>query len=290
MRSWEPWRPVPFGKVGKMTNAPKLIIRVDDCGWTPDKEPDRHLEYFADWRTAAGLDRRPLPIVWGFIPATLNVAELQRLTGIVAESSERMFMQRSGETIAVHGWKHEPRAEVTAEQMHAALSSFHVTRGVRVPTYIAPFNAYGRREIKEWSTAVRHYYGEPTTSEPGIFLGGFVGDQQSYQAGPDPVVLERNIIHVPATPEWYGAIGRKTQTSAALLEHARCELLGIEPSDPNPRLHDSPPIILTLHLTWDKPGEQLGQFFDLVAPHVVGPQWLVNWLCLNNRGSFNTKG
>lgn len=138
------------------------LLRVDDCGWTPDKEPDAGLAYFRKWRDTFGI--AGLPAVYGFIPECTGDAEVAWLRANLSPVEE----------LAVHGWDHAKGAVVTPEQMREAQSRFHCR------AYIPPFNEYSRETIRDWGG--------------GFFFGGFPEDNTFGNA---PKVIE-GAVHLPA--------------------------------------------------------------------------------------------
>jgi hypothetical protein len=285
----------------------RFVVRVDDCGWTPDKTPDVGLEYFRRFRRAARIDERTLPIVWGFIPAMLTVSDLAALAEELRATKADLPTDRTGERLAVHGWDHALGAVVSAERMLVAIrqlsgveSAAHGATGRRTPIYIAPFNQYGHATIAAWSKAVEEWYGPRPTGDTqgpygGLFLGGFVGDAQSGQYGPEPIVVERNVVHVPAAPEWYGRTRSITApATSALLDLAK------ETEEPTisaeaffRHQYQAPPIpempvVLTLHLTWEeKHLDGLGEFFDAIADRVFDPDSIFRILQAQRRTSLS---
>src|SRR5262249_19609361 len=144
---------------------------------------DTGLEYFRGWRDAFGI--AGLPVVYGFIPATLNDRELiwlrENLSG--------------GEELAVHGWDHARGTSVTAEQMQTARRLFGAAGLCR--SYIPPFNAYSEWTVRDWADAC----------PDGYFFGGFPGDLQSVNYGPLPAACG-HVLHLPACQLLYERAGQ----------------------------------------------------------------------------------
>lgn len=226
----------------------KLILRVDDCGWTPDKADDRGLAYFREWRDAFGI--AGCPVYYGFIPTTLGVRELAWLVdNLTAE-----------EVVSVHGWDHE-RGPVSAERMHLALDLF---RGASLspayyPTYIPPFNAYDHQTLSDWRNAGFFTGRHGGTRAQAVFFGGFHDDAQSLDFGPEPAIVCTDLLHIPAFKPLYERAG-------PILERL-------------PQYLDCPyPLVVTLHATWDaKNLAALRPLRDALAPHLVTVEEALKW-------------
>lgn len=244
----------------------KFVVRVDDCGWTPDKRPDAGLKYFREWFHACNLDVAPYPVVLAFIPATMTVADLDDLGGILRACDSPGHVPR----LAVHGWDHEKGAIVEAEKMahglscleHAAARDCFTVRHERI--YVPPFNAYTKKTLLDWSRA--------TSGTNSLFLGGFRDDSQSVDYGPDPVIVRKNVIHVPAVFKLYARAPALVEQLGKIVEPEIVD--DVEPA----------PVVLTLHITWDdKYFAALGELFHLIGPSIVPPESFRKWLIENNR-------
>jgi SAM-dependent methyltransferase len=187
--------------------ARMFILRVDDCGWTPEKNPDKGLEYFQEWRKSIGLDQHPFPVYYGFIPEMVGKEEATWLRDNLSPV----------EHVSVHGWDHRRGARVTPTEMTVARERFKRNDGTRPDTYIAPFNAYDYRTLRDWKEA-----------GGSVFFGGFAPDTQ---LGDMPTMRE-GVLHLPATQ--------------AIYDRA-CPLLQELPSWENLYC----PLVVTLHCTWD---------------------------------------
>lgn len=222
----------------------KFILRVDDCGWNPDKGDDRDLAYFRQWRDAFGI--AGLPVYYGFIPATLGVRELAWL-------HDNLTVQ---EQVAVHGWDHavgpvdRNRMEYAADLFRAAglFDRFY-------PTYIPPFNAYDAGTVAEWREAATKF-----PEEIRMFFGGFPDDLQSVNYGLRPTLHYGNMIHLPAFRPLYERAG-------PILERL------------NDHLSFDYPVVVTLHATWDaKNLAALRPLRDALAPHLIDVSAVCEWL------------
>lgn len=250
----------------------KFVVRVDDCGWTPEKQADAGLKYFREWLHACNLDVASYPVVLAFIPATLSVNDLASLGDILVDCGRTGDVPR----LAVHGWDHERGATVEADRMSHGLNCLREAAS-RIAwsglfakklenIYVAPFNAYTKSTVREWSRA--------TTGTNGLFLGGFRDDAQSVDYGPDPVVVRKNVIHVPAVLHWYDHAPPLVGRVKELLSQAWTPDDDIEP----------PPVVLTLHTTWDVNSfGALSELFHLIGPMIVPPESFRTWLAENNR-------
>lgn len=221
----------------------KIILRVDDCGWTPDKADDRGLAYFREWRDAFGI--AGLPVYYGFIPATLGMRELEWLSANIDRPEE----------ISVHGWDHA-EGPVARKHMRFAVDLFSAGRlfSGDFPPYIPPFNRYDSDTINEWRWACNPIAGK------SAFFGGFPDDGQSLNYGPRPVAIDGRVMHLPALRPLYDRAGLILER---LPEY----------------LHFDYPIVVTLHATWDaKNLAALRPLRDALAPHLVGVQAAFEWL------------
>lgn len=229
----------------------KFILRVDDCGWTPDKEPDANLDFFLEWRDAAGL--AGLPVVYGFIP-----------TMVIDDDLAILAKQLSGaEELAVHGHDHAKGAIVSDLQMEAALRRFR-DHGLTCRSYIPPFNAYDYCEVEAWIRAMRGSGIEPHS--PNYFFGGFPDDGQSLNLGNLPCIISRQAAmayHVPADRHYY-------DRARPLIERVRAVAgKGTE---------SGAPAVLTLHCTWDaKDLAGVGELVKAVREHLVSPNAVDVW-------------
>lgn len=215
---------------------PGFILRIDDCGWNEQKQPDAGLKYFLRFREAAGL--AGLPCYYGFIPLCVSVRDIDLLESSLSDC----------EQIAVHGWSHERGEVVTAKEMQRAVRV--LCRPVDWPfAYIPPFNAYTRNTIQQWSAAVT------SLGNKTVFFGGFPDDTQSVDLGQRPSIVDR-AIHLPAVRELYG---RSYEIHDAALR-------AIEQFKP-----DDPPRVLTLHATWEKDClSATGKLIEAIKPHLTG--------------------
>lgn len=227
----------------------KFILRVDDCGWTPEKNQDHGLGYFLKWRDAAGL--RGLPVSYGFIPTMLSSHD----AAILAE-------QLTGdEALSVHGWDHARDGDVTAEQMSQAIVDFTDHDDDRIiRSYIPPFNRYGVAEMERWAVASR--------LERPLFFGGFIDDEQSLNFGPQPE-FEHGVIHIPAYKPLYDRAG----PIAERLPLALAKGIG-----------DEYPVVVTLHCTWDANDlAAVGRLVDLLKPYLATEREVIEWTQHRNK-------
>lgn len=184
-----------------------LILRVDDCGWTPEKVQDKGLAYFQEWRKAIGLDQLPFPVYLGFIPETVGPDE-------VAWLRDNLSPQ---EHISVHGWDHRRGARVTATEMTVGRHKFKRNDDTLPETYIAPFNDYDFRTLRDWKEA-----------GGSVFFGGFAKDTN----WGDLPTMREGVLHLPAIRAIYDRAG------PLLRELPKWEDLYC-------------PLVVTLHCTWD---------------------------------------
>lgn len=221
----------------------KIILRVDDCGWNPDKGDDRDLAYFREWRDAFGI--AGLPVYYGFIPTTLGVRELAWLYDNLTDA----------EQVAVHGWDHAV-GPVDRNRMHLAVDLFREAGLFEpyYPPYIPPFNRYDAGTLGDWRSAAERYVSMK------VFFGGFPWDGQSLDFGERPTLHYGDTIHLPAFKPLYDRAG-------PILEQL-----------PN-FLNCDYPIVVTLHATWDaKNLAALRPLHDALAPHLVGMAAVHEWL------------
>lgn len=184
-----------------------LILRVDDCGWTPEKVQDKGLAYFQEWRRAIGLDKSPFPVYYGFIPETVGPDE-------VAWLRDNLSPQ---EHISVHGWDHRRGARVTATEMTVGRHKFKRNDDTLPSTYIAPFNDYDFRTLRDWKEA-----------GGSVFFGGFAKDTN----WGDLPTMREGVLHLPAIRAIYDRAGPLLQ-ELPKWEGLYC------------------PLVVTLHCTWD---------------------------------------
>lgn len=215
-------------------NTGGIILRVDDVcrrpGDLPELGTDKDASYFFKWREAAGL--AGLPVVYGVVPTWPNETGLDRLRNDLT----------GHELLAVHGWSHAIRAEVTRAQMSKAKILLNTT------VYIPPFNAYSEKTISDWAVEGGKY-----------FFGGTYPNE--HQHGVDPKLV-RGVIHLPAFKPLYAHAG-------PLYENAQEMLEGSLPQYP---------IVATLHVPWDPNFTLVKKFIDLVKPYLVPLASAVNWL------------
>lgn len=226
----------------------KLLLRVDDVGWLPpSKAKDVGLRYFSEWREALG--SAGVPAYYGAIPTMIGHDELCWLQDNLS----------GGEELAVHGYSHASGEEVTASMMKSAASLF--SQAAPCQTYIAPFNKYTVGTVKAWGEAW----------PDGYFLGGFAersDGPRDHSLGIAPVSIG-NTIHISAYRPLY-------DHTELLIDHLQQYL------DDQRRAHtESPPIVVTLHATWDYNAlGRLRAVMDLIHPYLVPIQSTRDWLKL----------
>lgn len=229
----------------------RFILRIDDCGWRPgDKADDRGLEYFRQYRAAAGLEG--LPVYYGFIPTTIGLRELDWLIGNLS----------GGECVSVHGYDHADGAVVNECQMKRALrfvSQAAKNSGRLLPSYIPPFNRYDASTIEAWQKAAK------LLGHSGcVFFGGFPDDTQSVNYGRYPALVNNRVLHIPACRDLYGR-------ASELLPRLDVHILEQGPHDP--------PEAVTLHATWDHTRlKEVGELVARLKPHLVGAEAAFEWL------------
>lgn len=226
----------------------KIILRVDDCGWTPEKADDRGLAYFQEWRNAFGI--AGLPVYYGFIPTTLGVRELAWLTESLV----------GDERVSVHGWDHA-RGEVAPVHMVRALDLFRAAMVCEPywPTYIPPFNAYNQITLAHWRHAGYETRRGNGTRAQAVFFGGFPDDAQSLNFGPEPAIVCTDLLHIPAFKPLYERAGPILERLPQYLE---CQY----------------PLVVTLHATWDAQNlAALRPLRDALAPHLVTVEEALKW-------------
>jgi hypothetical protein len=239
----------------------KLILRVDDCGWTPDKADDRNLEYFLSWRAALAL---PVDahVTYGFIPVTLGFRELGRLEDELGPN----------ERLAVHGWDHADGAVVTAKQMRYGLRLLYTLTLDRLvdyaPAYIPPFNRYDHQTIRDWREQTYSSF-RGSLNCHSVFFGGFTDSAVGLNLSSDPIMAVPGLLHLPAEKELYGR-------AAELLDRLPRWLEKDHP--------DSAPAVVTLHATWDcNDFLSLAELGKLLAPLLVSPDDALQYLVHRGR-------
>ena len=228
----------------------RFILRIDDCGWTPEKKPDAGLDYFRAWRAAC--DWYGLPIHYGFIPSTLTLRELDWLRSNLTES----------ESLALHGYTHERGEIVSAEMMIRGRRVLELARPTRA--YIPPFNASTPSTIAAWHHAaggVSH------------FFGGFPGDEQSVQLGDRPLFdgVDAGTIGVWHWPAFRPLYAHVPELLEAVPKH----------------LYREEPTVVTMHCTWDiNHFGKLATLREMLAPHLISLGEAVEWMCTKNSNSI----
>lgn len=211
-----------------------LILRVDDVGWLPpEKTRDVGLDYFSRWRNALG--SRGLPIYYGVIPNQIDAREIAWL-------KENLV---GGEEVAVHGYDHAKDAVVTDNQMREA--NLRLEKSPRCRVYIAPFNRYTERTVRQWGNI----------APGGYFLGGFFPDDHRLEYLP---VERGNCLHVPAIRETYNHTEPLLEALPAWLD-LDC------------------PIVVTLHATWGwQRLDLLERITRLIRDHLEPIDFTRDWL------------
>lgn len=175
----------------------KIILRVDDCGWTPQKQPDTNLIYFQEWRKQFGIVG--YPVVYGFIPAMVDDDEIRWLMRNLSKE----------ERLAVHGWDHEKDAVLTVADM--ARGREHLK--FAPVCYIPPFNKYGVDTMDCWSVVCDY---------PSYFFGGFVGED--HNLGHYPMRVGQT-IHLPACRQLYERAPKVLENLTRYLDTDQCPLV-----------------------------------------------------------------
>jgi hypothetical protein len=227
----------------------KIILRVDDCGWTPDKDDDRGLEYFRRWRDEFGIAGHP--VYYGFIPTTLGMRELAWLRDNL----------RDGEQVSVHGWDHV-EGPVKRADMAFGLDLFRAAELCDLfrPTYIPPWNRYDAETLKDWRAVSMWTGPSHTVQSASAIFGGFPGDPQSMNFGDAPCYVEHDLLHLPATRELYDRAGPVADRFDA---YSGWDM----------------PLVVTLHATWD--AKNLGALRTLlkkIEPHLVTIDAAAEWV------------
>ena len=225
----------------------KFLLRVDDCGWNPaDKSDDKRLMYFKNW--FAALNPQHAPVYLGFIPTTLQAAELTELPRLLR-----------GQFVSVHGHDHAYKAVVSVQQLRAAITSFQ-SCGLRTASYIPPFNEYDEHTIADWALATK----QQGITNP-VFFGGFSQFDPAvhHELGELPRLIQTKtqpVLHIPAIRAIYGRAP---------------ELLSSLPDWP-----DSPvPQVVTLHATWDVNHlSYLGPLMDYLRPNLISTSEVFTWI------------
>lgn len=210
-----------------------LLLRVDDVGWLPpNKTKDEGLAYFTEWRKALGSES--LPAYYGVIPSCIGPREVEWLKQSL----------KGGEEVAVHGHDHARGAVVTDKQM--ADDNRLLEKAPRNRAYIAPFNDYTERTVKQWGRVAIN----------GYFFGGFPGD--NHKLGPIPTLLD-NCWHLPTFRPTY-------DHSEQLIENL-----------PN-WLDLDCPLVVTLHATWGwQRLDLLRKIMQIIKPHLVPLDFVPRW-------------
>lgn len=201
----------------------KLVVRVDDFGWTdrewrvPVKHRDIGLCLARRFHSALG----GVPYLAAVIPSALDSGGMDWLAS-----------RPAGLTVAAHGYNHVPgtggvHSEMHGlqyEQMRHALSLVRHVLGP-TPHFVPPFNALESQQPEAlWHEGFRYVWGAPS----------------EWPTPPEPRTIYRDLMLVPAWLPLYGASVFRMSADARPLV------------DVLPRVMQLPgAAVLTLHLPWE---------------------------------------
>jgi hypothetical protein len=224
-----------------------FMIRVDDLGWTPDKEPDAGLDLAKRFHEAmAGL-----PYLGGIIPAMLDDDALAWLSS-----------KPAGLTIALHGWDHSRVDGVDSEFRGKDLDEcremlYRGQKRMDGPHFhlIPPFNSV-EPDLPEacYLEAIRYIWGggRHDRKEPSMWA-----------TPPQPYPLGR-VTFVPSwIPTYAATLWRMSEECPPLTEKL-------------PRLLDRlGKAVITLHITWESARcddlEGVRWLVDQIKDRVISP-------------------
>lgn len=202
----------------------KILIRVDDFGWTSEESDNPPLK-----KTDAGLRIARkfhdaldgIPYLAAVIPAVLDVV-----------GREWLLSKPKGLTVALHGWSHrEPnpgdRHEFEGMSQDEVRGRICSGQGVCGPTpyYVPPFNGLDHAHVPAlWHEGIRYIFGR----------------EQEWGTPPSPVELANGVKFIPAWARLYGALGWKQGSAEKRLLDVLYDI------------YDLPGFaVMTLHLPWE---------------------------------------
>jgi hypothetical protein len=148
----------------------KLVLRVDDVGWNPDKSADRGLRFAQKFHEAMN----GIPFLAAVIPACLD-------------DDGRSWLRSgpAGVTVAMHGYKHLPAREgepsefytLTYRQCLQAIREAKKELSIKTRHFVAPWNHY-TDELHD-ALAIEGFDSRWTGPEnggnpPGLYGGSFI--------------------------------------------------------------------------------------------------------------------
>ena len=240
----------------------RIVVRVDDLGWTADEVPDQYPIKLPDMGLALAqrfhAAMQGVPYLGALIPATI-ADDPQAQAWLAAKPV--------GLTVAMHGWDHTPRNGENSEFMGLTLDECrerlergqHLVEsltGAYAEHFVAPFNHFGGPLLDALALeGVRYAWGGGTMRS----------EQPSDWPTQPPIDRSLGVVHfVPSWARLYGSTRWPFGSAPVLLEEL-------------PRVLDYPgTAVLVMHLPWEltRGGpdfEGVAQFAARFGEHIISP-------------------